>query len=413
MSRPLRTEGVADASRAAATAATVTVTRVRATGDVSGSRVSLAELVRDAQSRATAELAALARRGDDAASAPTSAETALADAAFPIRLGLLRIRDATSVNPRVPRKLVSTASIVVRDLAVVFELGEVRAVLLRDELVVVEPDWNVDGERASALSGAAAKLAMYLRARSAPPAPETRPTPTPLVPRDEIEGGTAKSAREEDFAALAIETTLWSVVRGFAGEADELERASRGLQAELADKKRTVKLLDDLRRFRNVVDQFEAGVSAAHDALSGVLGNGLQLAAMSFPSPYTAVLDASADRTAQPMEMLVEAFTLDVASVLSRVRMVREGLISADEELSISLDAKRNTLLKVLVVIKVTVTGASCGALIAESFGMNLVSGLEQMTNGVFFYMAGFILILVVGIIVTVPLYLHRNGYFV
>lgn len=96
------------------------------------------------------------------------------------------------------------------------------------------------------------------------------------------------------------------------------------------------------------------------------------------PNCYDDILHPSWRTKNDEAELLIEAYLLEIDTVLEDTKMIMEEIESIEDLIEMQLAAARNQLLKVDTLFSIASVCITFGALVTGIFGMNLKSNLED-----------------------------------
>ena len=187
------------------------------------------------------------------------------------------------------------------------------------------------------------------------------------------------------FEQIALEAALISVC-------SNAEKDLRGLSPSALS---TVKgimnattggTLERLRQEKDNALRLASRMKTLRKALQEILESDSDIAHMDLTQLHakrrnTEELHGNNDDEMGHVEILLEHYLMRVDGFLEQIDIIRNDLLSAESSTMLRLDAARNRLLQVeLMVASITAVGTIAN-LIAAAFGMNLKSGLENDDN--------------------------------
>ena len=309
-----------------------------------------------------------------------------------VKPGVVQTRDLAVVDGSAGT---ARASVAVRAMAVLVGLPPVRAVVLPDRLLVftqaaAAAEGSLAAETDVIVERIAARLAQLEHAHT-----KSMPVLASADAASTITSSTSTAAAHDDssssppapFEMRALEAVLSVACALLSEEADAL--STRAIeQVRFVVKEASAIALEDLRKARNRADAFVRRVTAVRRALEEWIADPHDLAAsaLSRVAAHPEIItDPTADLVAdlvtefgESMEMLVEAYLLDIEAIAGRAELLQDYIEASDAELMHRLDTSRNKLLRANVLIMTVTTGAAAGSVLTSTFGMNLTSGLED-----------------------------------
>jgi magnesium transporter len=181
----------------------------------------------------------------------------------------------------------------------------------------------------------------------------------------------------------ALEALLATLARFFRGHYDqvspvivaELERLVRG---NLDSHK-----LERLREFKNSMNAFESHVDGVRRILVELLDNeeDLRLLYLTKLHEDPCLLADLFSFDSEEAEVLVENYLQDIFSTRTTAELLQYRITNTESLVTLTLDAKRNYLLKVQLIYSLVSINISVGTLISGVFGMNLASSVESAAH--------------------------------
>ncbi|KAJ0238294.1 Magnesium transporter MRS2-2 [Hirschfeldia incana] len=284
----------------------------------------------------------------------------------------LRILDPNLSNP---------STILGRERAIVLNLEHIKAIITSDEVLLRDPsDENV--------------------------IPVSKELERRLPVRDHGQGNGIESSTHNDadagedespFEFRALEVFLEAICSFLAARTTELETAAYPALDELTSKISSGNL-DRVRKLKSATTRLTARVQKVRDALEHFLEDDDDMADLylsrklssassvaSSPNCYltsptigSKISRASAatvpedENDVEQLEMLLEAYFMQIDSTLNKLTTLREYIDDTDDFISIQTDNRRNRLIQLEVVLS---SGTVCSAfysLVAGIFGMNI-----------------------------------------
>lgn len=118
----------------------------------------------------------------------------------------------------------------------------------------------------------------------------------------------------------------------------------------------------------------------------------------------------SDDSDVSELEDMIEAYWLQVDSLLSRLTILQERITNTEHLVNLDLDAKRNALVSLGLFIDLLLMGFEIHMAVTGTLGQNLVSGLERWEPYSVWAVAFVGAILATGLTLLVALYARKKG---
>ncbi|KAI9321473.1 hypothetical protein BX666DRAFT_2017430 [Dichotomocladium elegans] len=204
---------------------------------------------------------------------------------------------------------------------------------------------------------------------------------------------------ELPFEFRALEAILVSVTGALQSRLEVLEGPVNKLLGdleELADVEESVKQshLRDLLQYSKKLSKFEKDALSIHDAISDVLDNDDDLAAMYLTAKKAGKPRNSSDH--EEVELLLEAYLKQTEEIAGTASELISNMRSTEEIVRIILDVSRNSLMWFDIRLSIVTLATSLTSAIGALYGMNLLNGFESHPYA-FYGMGGLALAVGVG----------------
>jgi len=314
----------------------------------------------------TAELLALEIRAE---SPHAFIQRRLAKALLAARLRL-PLRDLRVVDPAFRNE---APVVLARQSAIVIHLEHIRAVVEADRVTLFDPE-----------QPAVEAFLPQLHARLALSSP--RPAlPFELRALESILVDVCNSLmREMRYLVPGIESLLRALssddVAGATASAAAAADASTTPNSTVGDASSIppdVIMLDRLLGAKNKLNELQNRATQLRNALNEVLLSDEDMSEMYLSTKAESGHRRRVDQH-EEVEMMFENYLKQIDSLVSEIASRTQAIQSTEDFVQIKLDALRNRILRLDLVLKLGSVSLSSGALVAAIFGMNLHSTLEE-----------------------------------
>lgn len=309
--------------------------------------------------------------------------------------------DMYNLEPREVRildgRLRNLPTILARPSAIVVNLGQVRAIICADHLVLFNPispalkffivnslrDESKPSGEGQSDDQSAMPLPKYkwVVERSAPRALPVSPPSSAAASADVRASEAAPSASRRSVAPAKAPFELKCLESLLQGACDALERRYASfnmllgpcLESATSTEGRT---LSEVLPLKLQLGAFSVDTKEVANAISTMLDNDEDMAAM-----YLTDKAAGQKRTAarhDEVELLLETYLRKVQELDNELRNMANNIDTTEKSIQIRLDSVRNEIMKVELLLAIVTAGVGSGALVTSIFGMNLVSKIEQ-----------------------------------
>lgn len=135
--------------------------------------------------------------------------------------------------------------------------------------------------------------------------------------------------------------------------------------------------LDALLPLQGALHDFADRVDATRNALLDVLASDEDLSLM-YLTTYKETGHRRRVDEHDEVEMMLENYVKQVDSIRAEVRSTMRAIQATENITQIRLDAMRNRVLRLEVLLNLAAISVASGGLVAGAFGMNLVHGMEE-----------------------------------
>ncbi|KAF0718628.1 Aste57867_1563 [Aphanomyces stellatus] len=273
----------------------------------------------------------------------------------------------------------SEASIAVRQQAILVNCDPIRAVILRDACVVFLPDGSSDalgtslrasfkeqvGDAAHAIGFELTYVCCHL---------ET----------------THRDSRQLIVTRRALEAILATVSRALANDAAKISVVGVEQLDMMAKDETNLSVLENLRAVKHAMSDVESKVHNLRDVLMAVLDDEADLHSMYLTKLYKEpklMRDLMSFDT-EGAEACLEAYLQDMYGTSTVVALLINNIQNTESIVMMKLDAKRNYLLSIDLLMTVLVTAVAVPNFLINAFTMNLLSHLEDVDYLYWIYLA-------------------------
>jgi magnesium transporter len=116
------------------------------------------------------------------------------------------------------------------------------------------------------------------------------------------------------------------------------------------------------------------------------------------------------DEEVSELEDMIEAYWLQVDSLLSRLTILQERITNTEHLVNLDLDSKRNALVALSLFIDILLMGFEIHMTVTGIFGQNMVNGLERWEPYSVWGVAGVGIVLATTMVGVVAHYARRKG---
>ncbi|CAM9462193.1 unnamed protein product [Ectocarpus sp. 6 AP-2014] len=262
------------------------------------------------------------------------------------------LRDLRMADPTFPGQF---PSVLARRGSIIFSVGEVKAVILSNEVLLFP----------------------------------TKPDVLSIVPA--VQEKIRLGIRAVPFEQTVMECCLKHVCKDLLESARNVEpRLRTVLDSFKTSKNSLIKSLHRLLPLKNELDELKETLVTVCKCMNEVLMNDEDMALM-YLTDNECKSTARDLHQHQEIEMLFENYLLQVELLASDVIELQNEVRNTEEIVEIELDVLRNNILRFELLLSISGFTVALGALVTGVFGMNLLSGWEekpqtfwQVTGGIY-----------------------------
>ncbi|CAN0114704.1 unnamed protein product [Ectocarpus sp. 12 AP-2014] len=262
------------------------------------------------------------------------------------------LRDLRMADPTFPGQF---PSVLARRGSIIFSVGEVKAVILSNEVLLFP----------------------------------TKPDVLSIVPA--VQEKIRLGIKAVPFEQTVIECCLKHVCKDLLESARNVEpRLRTVLDSFKTSKNSLIKSLHRLLPLKNELDELKETLVTVCKCMNEVLMNDEDMALM-YLTDNECKSTARDLHQHQEIEMLFENYLLQVELLASDVKELQNEVRNTEEIVEIELDVLRNNILRFELLLSISGFTVALGALVTGVFGMNLLSGWEekpqmfwQVTGGIY-----------------------------
>lgn len=235
------------------------------------------------------------------------------------------------------------STILGRETAIVLNLEHIKAIITAHEVLLLDDDDVVP-------------IVQDLRRR--------------LKPLDISEEKEEEDADESPFEFRALEAALEAICSYLSARTIELESAVYPALDRLTSKISGPNL-DRVRKLKTQLTKLSGRVHKVRDELEQLLDDDDDMAHL-YLSRKLAAKTTAVCGGVEEIEMLLEAYFVQIDETVNRLNRVREYIESTNDYIDIQLDSRRNKLIQLEVWVSAATVCMAIYSLVAAIFGMNI-----------------------------------------
>jgi len=308
------------------------------------------------------------------------------------------------LHPRDMRRLVTPFSpsnepqLMVRRHVMLFNFDPLRAVVLRDRLLVLLPDGAKDDsmlhELEKKLRGGVAEMENdvfgSVSSSDEPPRQSREDfaklmTKQTKIGKEEWEDLQNMDWKKMAFEFQSVDAVLKTVVALLVDDARDICDRSSVVMKDLLGDGLDEHAQNMLRLHKDEVDLMEGRVDGFTRGMNEVLDDNKQMALMNlsrlikYPEKFVQpVSDAMLQAESDEPELILESFIQDALSIVNELDLIKKQIGTTEEQISMQMNAIRNRLLYINTLLSVASLVVGVGSFVGSLFGMNFINGFEN-----------------------------------